>query len=54
MQDPDAPPAVVEGETGGDAIVVPEAVAGVVIPQPAISSKAAFTALLWITPTAPH
>jgi hypothetical protein len=53
MQDPDGPPAVVEGETGGGAIAVLEAVAAE-IPQPAINSTAAFTARPWTTVTAPH
>ena len=50
MQVPDAPPAVVEGETGGGVAAVPE-LAAEVIPQPAINNTAAFTVPPWITVT---
>jgi hypothetical protein len=54
MQDPDAPPAVVEeAETDGGAVAVPEPAAEE-IPQPAINNTAAFIARRWTTVTAPH
>jgi hypothetical protein len=52
MQVPDAPPAVVEGETGGGVVVVQE-LAAAEIPQLAINNKAAFIAPPWITVTGP-
>jgi len=55
MQVPDAPPAVVEGETGGGGIAGREAaLAAAETPQLAINCTAAFTAHPWITVTAPH
>src|SRR5258708_30061620 len=52
MQAPDAPPAVVEGETGGGVVAVPEAVAET--PLPAINNRpAAFTARPWTTAIGP-
>jgi hypothetical protein len=54
MQVPDAPPAVVEGETGGGGIADREAALAAETPQLAINSTAAFTAHPWITVTAPH
>ena len=51
MQDPDAPPAVVEGEIGGGVVAVPEAAA---TPSLAINNTAAFTVRPWITVTAPR
>src|SRR6266851_7452308 len=50
MQDPDAPPAVVEGETDGGVVVVPEAAAATQLG--AINNRAAFIARPWITVTA--
>src|SRR5438105_4823981 len=49
MQDQDVPP--VEGETGGDAVVVPKAVIPQVAPV-ATNSTAAFTPRPWTTVTA--
>src|SRR6266700_6396659 len=50
MQDQDVPP-VEEGETGGDAVVVPRAVIPQVAPV-ATNSTAAFTLRPWTTVTA--
>jgi len=52
MQDPDAPPAVVEGETDDGVVVVPEAAAATQLA--AINNRGGVIARPWITVTALH